>query len=179
MSQERPLEVPANGTQMTATEAQKLSPADVKQLRAERKAKFARILERGVLVDRLAVDLPPNVHGEWCSNDPVEIERLRGLGFEIDTKYAPARRLHDKGTNESIVGDVIHMTCDMETWEILQEIRKEKFQELHGKPNDKGKVGPQIEERQFAASVGDSLPLIQEGDTRATSGAEILNAIKK
>src|SRR5690242_7548495 len=43
--------------------------------RAERKARLATILDRGFVQDRLTVELPPDVHGEWVRNDPLEIQR--------------------------------------------------------------------------------------------------------
>lgn len=178
MADERFLEVPS-GAKIGPITAQELSPEDVKKLRAEKKAKFARILERGVLVDRLAIALPPTIHGEWVNRDPTEVARLEQLGFRIDTEYAPKHRLHDQGTNEAVVGDTVHMICDMDTYQILEEIRRDKFQELHGKPDSKGKVGPQIEEKTFAASVGPGIPIIQESDTRSAGSAEIKNALTK
>src|SRR5213080_119423 len=95
MSEQRPV--------VTATGASRqVSPADVKKteeelakLKREKKAKFARVLKRGFAVDRLTVDLPPDIHGEWVPED--QVDRAKLLGFEIDTEYAKQRQLHPAG----------------------------------------------------------------------------------
>ena len=105
--------------------------------RAARKAKLVRILDRGIVADRLHVDLPTNLYGEWVADDPVEISRMEALGFHKDTEYAPSRSLHSSGIKEGKIGDVIHMICEKETKDIIDEIRREQFDRRHGKGKTK------------------------------------------
>lgn len=118
------------------------------ETRQSRKARLAEVYERGLLGDRLHVPLPPDKHGEWVPNDVVSIDRKRSLGYEIDTVHANKRALHDKGDGASYVGDVVFMTCSMETKEIIDELRRERYNSLHAP-----KKGTQIEERQFVKTV--------------------------
>lgn len=117
--------------------------------RTEKKARLASVLERGLTSDRLNVSLPDNLYGEWCPNDQMEIARYETMGFEIDTKYAPKRALHGSGSGEARVGDVVFMTTNRETHELIEEIRREQFEAQHGKPNSK----IQREEREFKAGA--------------------------
>jgi hypothetical protein len=97
----------------------------------EEYAKIASILDRGYLNDRLNVPLPPDVHGEWVRNDPMEISRVSSVGFTIDTKYAPAYGIMGDGTGKSILGDVVFMTCSMRTFEIIEKIRRKRYNDAH------------------------------------------------
>ncbi|KKL62621.1 hypothetical protein LCGC14_2183340, partial [marine sediment metagenome] len=47
-----------------------------------RRARLATILERGRTVDRLHVELPEDVHGEWVPNEQKDILHYESLGFE-------------------------------------------------------------------------------------------------
>jgi len=111
--------------------------------RAQKKIRLASVLDRGIVGDRLKVDLPDNLHGEWIFNDQTEIMRMEALGFTVDTEYAPKRALHSKGTGASYVGDVVFMTCEKETKDLIDEIKREQYTRL----NRKGKT--QKEEKDF------------------------------
>jgi hypothetical protein len=140
--------------------------------KTQKRARIARILERGLTADRLSVKLPDDMYGEWVPRDAMEIERMRGFGFEIDTQYAVNRSLHPQGTGEAVVGDVIFMVAPMETKEIIDEIRTAKFEEMHGSPNqDKRKN--QKEEREAVA--GSPLPIINES-VESSANADHLKA---
>jgi len=120
--------------------------------RGELKAKLSAILDRGIVQDRLHVDLPDDLHGEWVRNDPLEIRRLEALGFQIDNEYAVKRAIHTDGTNSAIVGDVVHMTCPKEVKETIDEIRKDRMIREHsGKRVGKKKINK--EERDLLADV--------------------------
>ena len=138
--------------------------------REQRKAHLVEVLERGLTVDRLHVDLPPEVYGEWVPNDPSEIIRMQTLGFELDTKYASKRALHGSGSGESKVGDVVFMTTSRETHELIEEIRKEKFIEMHGSPN-RDKRAVQREEAEIQR--GSPLPVVNESAASSVQGQEI------
>lgn len=150
--------------------------------RAKRKAMIVQAYDRGIIHDRLSVKLPPHLHGEWARNDPLEIDRLRTLGFEIDTEYANRRSLHNDGGDAAIIGDVIFMTCPREVKEIIDEIRLEKFMAVNGKPGDR--KAKTKEEREFEAnSARDTqgiVPTIVESDTSTRfSRADVESALEK
>lgn len=137
--------------------------AEVKR-RQELKAKLVTVLDRGLVIDRLHVPLPADVYGEWFPNDKVEIYRAQSMGFEIDTKYAKNRALHDDGTGDkAIVGDAIFMTCPREVKEIIEEIKREQYIAANSP-----KGGKQKEERDFA-SQANSVGLPAKLDSRIDS----------
>src|SRR5262245_3511703 len=128
MSKERDtLEVKTDAAIATGT------PPEPTLTRDERKARLASVLDRGIVADRLKVDLPSNLHGEWVFNDPTEIFRMEALGFKIDDVHAPKRALHSKGDSGSVVGDVIFMVCERETKDMIDEIRREQYARLNSK----------------------------------------------
>jgi len=120
--------------------------------RGELKAKLASILDRGIVQDRLTVDLPEDLHGEWVRNDPLEIRRLETLGFIVDNEYAIKRAIHSDGTSSAIVGDVVHMICPKEVKLMINEIRIERMIKEHS-PKKKGNKRIQKEEQQFQEDV--------------------------
>src|SRR4051812_10412635 len=108
--------------------------AEVPLTRAEKKAKLVSILSRSIVTDRLAVDLPADMYGEWFPNDKMEIYRAQMMGFKIDTEYAKARALHENpqhGGDASIVADAIFMTCELETKQLIDEIKQENYDATH------------------------------------------------
>lgn len=107
--------------------------------KGELKAKLAAVMDRGIVSDRLNVDLPPDIHGEWVRRDPLEIKRLEALGFKIDDKFATNRGIHSDGSNSAIIGDVIFMICPKEVKEIIDEIRTEAVIKQHTKKRIKNK----------------------------------------
>lgn len=134
----------------------KISPEALSRIekaeKGELKAKLASILDRGIIADRLIVDLPDGIHGEWCRNDPLEIRRLESLGFRVDTEFASKRAIHSDGSDSSIVGDVIHMICPKEVKEVIEEIRHEQVIKQHMKKK-KGNAEVNKEETDFEDSV--------------------------
>lgn len=92
----------------------------------ERFAKVATILDRGVIFERLKVDLPDDLYGEWCRNDPLEIDRMRTLGFWVDDRYATKRALHSDGTSSNIVGDVIHVITTRQNKDMIDKVKAEQ-----------------------------------------------------
>jgi hypothetical protein len=150
--------------------------------RAKRKAMLVQAFDRGIVHDRLFVKLPPHLHGEWARNDPLEIDRLKTLGFEIDETYAQRRGIHSDGTGAAIVGDVIFMTCPKEVKELIDEVRLEKFIAINGKPGDKRAKSK--EEREFETnSARDSqgvVPTLVESRTETRfSKADVEAALEK
>lgn len=178
MSEEREVHNPATGATTTLSEAVKSDPAELKRIRAEKKAKIMRILERGQVVDRLQVELPDNLYGEWIPDDKQEIARMQLLGFEVDNKYAVERALHEKGDGRSVIGDTVFMVTDKETKEIIDEIRRDQYEIRNGKPG--AALKSQGEEKEFAAQarplgIG---PIVEESNTRQVRKEQIEAALK-
>lgn len=134
----------------------------------EIKARFASLLERGVVNDRLHVDLPPDVHGEWVPNNAQDISRAKAMGFEVDMTYAVKRAIHSDGTGRPIVGDVIHMITPKRFAELREEVRMERYNRLHSPK--KGKV-------LIDDAIGTDLPTVNESRTGIVSGQQIANTL--
>lgn len=146
-------------------------PTD-EESRAQKKARLAQVLDRGIVGDRLRVDLPADVHGEWIFNDMTEIMRMEALGFRIDDVYAPKRALHGTGDGRSVVGDVVFMTCPMENHELIEEIKRDQYMRLNRK-------GPtQKEERDFDnLTRKEGLETLKEGSVNEARKTEIEQAL--
>lgn len=150
--------------------------------RAKRKAMLVQAFDRGIIHDRLKVQLPPHLHGEWARNDPMEIDRLRSVGFEVDYEYATKRSLHSDGSGGAVVGDVIHMICPRELKELIDEVRMDKFMAVNGKPGER--KAKTKEERELAANIvrdsGGDVPAFVESETTSRfSRADVEAALDK
>jgi hypothetical protein len=153
MSQQRPIEhivgKPKTSSEIHATkaEAKVIAPTEdeIKALklkeRQEKKAKVAAVLERGLTNDRLRVELPDHLHGEWVHRDPNEILRMQTLGFRIDDTYAVKRSIHTDGSSAAIIGDVVFMVTDKDNKEIIDEVKHEQFLITHGDAKYKERRG--------------------------------------
>ena len=174
MSQERDI------TTLTGIEPNPKTPeiTKIEEDAKTRRARLASILSRGVVHDQLKVDLPPHLHGEWARNDPVSLDYMRTLGFEIDREFAPKRSMHANGSgNEAVVGDVIFMTCPKEVKEDIDAIRLDQFYKINGKPGEQ----QTREEREFAArtkaETGGDIPTIIESKTTPATVQNIKSAL--
>ena len=150
--------------------------------RARRKAMLIQSFDRGVVHDRLSVQLPKDLYGEWVRNDPLEIDRMRTLGFEIDREHATSRSLHNDGSGAAIVGDVIFMTAPREVKELIDEIRHEKFIAMNGKPGDtraKTKEEREFEQNSARDSGGVVPTMVESKTTGHISRAEVEAALNK
>jgi len=170
MSNDREV-ITQSGQTVTLTEEQKAKEYEGKR------ARFARVLERGFLVDRLTVEnLPPNLYGEWVPRDVMELERKKALGFWIDEEYAPKRALHSDGSTQAIVGDCVFMVQQMEDHELLMELRTEMYNRTHGSKKE------QKEERDFKTQAEHTgVPIIEESvadAARVVRKAELAQASK-
>ena len=155
---------------LVAKAGDKVTPEETRQ---QKKARRAQVFDRGVVQDRLHVPLPDDLHGEWVPNNPIDINRKENLGFQIDRVHALKRKLHDKGDGMSTVGDVVFMTCSREDKEILDEIRKDRYDKLH-KPRN----GKQAEERAFASNADPETIPMAESRVHDVRGGDITSAIK-
>lgn len=170
MSEQREVLNPS-GSAISTEQALNLDTANA-ETRSQRKARLVRILDRGMVADRLNIQLPDGMHGEWVANDKSEIYRLQLLGFKVDTEYAKQHALHDQGDDTAVVGDAIFMTCDRETKEILDEIRRENFEALNGKPGQMH--GAQREEKDAVAKLQKiGMPIVEESRERSARKADL------
>lgn len=117
-----------------------------KQLKANLRV---NLLDRAAVTTALDLSfLPPHLSGQWVRNETLRINDLRALNYEV-YKDNVNRGLHDANADGSIVvGDLILMTCTKENREIIDELRREEYNQRHGKPGDNR---PQLEERAFIA----------------------------
>jgi hypothetical protein len=170
MSEERVVET-ASGIprRLTKDDMAKMSRDDLRK-------HMASVLDRSLVNDRLWVDLPPDTHGEWVFNDPLELARYEALGFEIDTQYANKRSLHNLGDGSSIVGDVIFMTCPMIVKEVIDEQRKLQYDRINGKGKKVNKQKEEADTVKQIESPGYIKPT-ESSDASVVSGAEIAAAI--
>lgn len=112
----------------------------------ELKKKVMEVYDRGIVGDRLHVDLPPDLVGQWVPRDNQSVYRMETLGYQIDKEYAPKRRLHDGGDGAAYVGDVVFMTAPKYVREAIDEVKKERYQRINAP-----KGGKQKEEKDFEA----------------------------
>ncbi len=139
---------------------------------ADKKAIIARVLERGIIIDRCTVDLPKHLYGEWVSEDPIEISRMQLLGFEKDTTYATDRSINASGDGVSKIGDVVYMTAPVEVKEIIDAVRAEMYERANP---TKDKQKEEKDFQRLADKTG--LPVIDESSVDAAREADIRSAL--
>lgn len=143
--------------------------------RAEKKARLAVVLERGVIHDRLAVNLPKHLYGEWVRADPLEIDRMRTLGFHVDEEFSTKRAIHSDGSSGNRVGDVIYMVCDRENKELIDEVRRERSEASNRSPRESR------EEKEFIAATqaatGGDIPAFSESHERKLALKDVLGKV--
>ena len=173
MSIERTVTNVKTGEAMSLSDALEKSPPET---RAEKKAKLIQVLSRGMAIDRLHIELPDELYGEWIPNDQAEIQRMELLGFDVDTEHAPSSKLHDTADGKTVLGDTVFMTCSSETHELLEEIRREEFIRANGTPGETATT--QKEEAEFdTAATRLGMPVIEESTSRVARKAEIEKAL--
>lgn len=145
----RPIEAKVGAAQQsTATNLEDAIAAEqiAKETPEQYKARVARVLDRSFVVDRLHVDLPDDLHGEWVPNEPWEIIRYQTLGFKVDDEHAVKRKLNDSGDGKAVVGDVVFMTQPKWQHDILVAEKARIYADTHLKPRQK-------EEKDYEANV--------------------------
>lgn len=164
----RPVE--GSTTPMTASQAREKEAAEGLEAGA---ARVARVLDRGIVADRLSVDLPGDLYGEWVPRDQLEVERKAALGFWIDTEFAKERALHTTGDGAAVIGDCVFMVCTKQTKALIDADRRRRFDDLHGKKK-KG------ENKQFTESVEEKLgmPVVDQSSQHQVGEADIMAAVQ-
>lgn len=145
--------------------------------RDQKKARLAYLLDRGIIHDRLAVNLPPDKHGEWVRNDGMEIHRMQTMGFWIDNEYANARAINSDGKHGNIIGDVIFMVCDKETKELIDEVRYEQM--LRANKDPKSAPEEKDFQAQTHAATGGEIPTFVESKQRAVRPTDLASTMGK
>lgn len=161
--------------------AETSKPASVSTMSLEERAARKKLLitafDRGVVSDRLAVPLPPHLHGEWIRYDPFQIKHMEDLGFRFDPQYGGDRALHSDGTGKPKVGDVVFMVCEREVKELIDEVKAERFKDRHAKPGKQ----VAIEEREAASATaretGNEIPTFAESQHREARKGDISAAL--
>lgn len=140
---------------------------------AEQEARIARVLDRASQVDRLYVELPDDLHGEWIADDPISLAEAQQKGFVIDEVYAPKHTVH--GSNRQ--GDAVFMTMPKYLKLMYDKKERERYNEIHGKKDLRtGKVTNQAEDIEFGKSpIG--LPTTSESVSSELSGSAIANIL--
>lgn len=141
------------------------------ETREQRRARLVSILDRGVIHDRLHVEVPPDKHVEWVRNNPLDIDAMKMLGFSIDTEYSTKRNIHSDGTSANVVGDVIAMVCEKEVKEDIDWARAERVKQMN-KPHRAGKA-----EREFQASVDPEIVPTTNSSLRSVTLNEALSKV--
>lgn len=145
--------------------------------REQEKAMLISVLERGWTNERLKVDLPPDLHGEWIARDASSVMRAQRLGFRNGTEYAKEKALHSDGADLG-VGDCIFMICSKERKKLIDEVKTELIRRRN-EPVAKKKGNVQEEETQFTKDVDSRLgmPVIEESSTTKVNKADIEAAL--
>lgn len=129
--------------------------------RKEYEARITSVLSRGILTDKLKVELPNDMHGEWVYNDATAITNKKLIGFDIDETYAPKNALHTDASGKPIIGDTIFMTIPRWKFEIFEKARQKKYDEHHGV-----RAGKSAEERNFETEANrNETPAINKSST--------------
>ena len=129
----------------------------IADLKKEFKAKVAGVASRGFMIDRLSVQLPADMYGEWVPDDEVSIAGARALGFEIDKEFATRNKLHTNAAGEAKIGDAVFMTIPRYQKEVLDELAEEERIRFHGIRGAKP-----AEETQYAKNISKETPIINE-----------------
>lgn len=157
-----------------ALEQAKEKPAILSESIEVRRAKLTTILERGVVGDRLHVELPNDLYGEWVRNDPMEISRAQALGFWVDVDHASKRALHTDGNKAAIIGDVVFMVTTRENKALIDSVQAERIRNTH---NPKKPKEEKDFEAQTYADTGGIIPTLNEGKQRSLTRDEIAAAL--
>lgn len=178
MAEERKVVTPTGAERVLSAEDIKKAKEAAEKIRAEKKARFARILERGYLVDRLTANLPPELHGEWVPQD--QVDRWLAMGFVNGAEFVDKRALHGAADGFAHIGDVVFVVLPKEDKEIMEEVRQEMYIATHGSPAQKA-AQKQKEEKDFESRVhGDlrEIGVVEEGSAKAARREELREAVE-
>lgn len=142
-----------------------------------RRIKLREVYDRGVVGDRLHIELPNDVVGQWVPSDKLAIHRMESLGYSIDREHAKNSKLHDKGDDAAHVGDVVFMVASRETREMIDEIKAERYEALNN-PQRKQREESNFEaQNKSLSNVG--INTINESKTHLVKKQEIQSILSK
>ena len=159
---------------------------ELKDKAIQAKAKYAQLLSRGYIIDRMAVEnADPNMHYEWVLNDPYELHRKDALGFKFTSGAAgPTYLTHSAGDSRKIVGDCVLMELPKEDYAAFCAAQAELAMQRMGTRSGENTFVDAPEDRQIKAGIRDAgLPTIDDPNkvsiptTRVVSGTEIAQSI--
>lgn len=133
----------------TKTITQSYAPTEEEKLQYKRR--LLETADRSYLNDRLNVELPPDLHGEWVGTDDFSQYNAQQRGFIDGTEYlSKFNKIHDMADGRSIIGDVKFMVIPKWKYEAHQEVALLESARKSGLNAD----AVQKMEEQFAQSVG-------------------------
>jgi hypothetical protein len=89
------------------------------------KARIAEVLSRGIVTDMITVkDGRKDRRYAWVRENDGDIAKFKMLGYEVETEAGTGE--HQTGDDTRRVGDVILMSCPMEQYELIEEVRSEQ-----------------------------------------------------
>ena len=128
-----------------------MSSDEAKRLYAEKKARIAQILERGVISEKITIrDGDPGLYYVWIRTREEDIDKFSALGFVIETKAG--QRIHPTGDGKRVIGDVVLMSIPMEEHDIIEEVKEDR----------RKKRRYEAEARYKKAAAGTPFPTIEE-----------------
>lgn len=152
--------------------------ATLRAIEANVTPRLFEILDRGATPDRLKVDLPPGVYGEWVPNYPEDIVEKKNLGFVEDTVFAKKNALHTDATGRPMVADTIFMVAPMRVKEEIDRIRRSEFIRAHGDRNQKEEEALYLRQMNSDASIKEAaLVATNEGRGEEATSEDIKAAL--
>ena len=116
------------------------------------KARIAEVLSRGIVTDMITVkDGQPDKRYAWVRENDGDISKFKMLGYEVETEAGQGE--HQTGDDTRRVGDVILMSCAMEQYELIQEVRSEQKRKRLSSP-----VKEYKKRAEAAAAIGEAAP---------------------
>lgn len=99
---------------------QNLNPTQEEILAYRRKQ--IEMADRSYLNDRLNVNLPEGLHGEWIGRDDFSQYQAKAKGFVDGTEYlGEFNKLYETSDGKSAVGDVVFMVIPK--WQHIEQVR--------------------------------------------------------
>ena len=124
--------VDVDPVQEPAVLAPEPTPEEAEEIRKKRKARFAQVLTRGLLNERLRVVVedgtPDGRKGKLVLDAQDKILQYENLGYEFNYREG-ATGLNATSDGRIRVGDLVLMTVSDDDYSILDEVRSDKVKE--------------------------------------------------
>lgn len=152
------------------------SPEEAEEIRAQKKARIAQIMSRGILNERLQsvydAGVPESRHGKFVRDDQGSIVRYSNLGYTFEYNEDSLGE-HATADNRIRVGDVVLMTISKDDHEILKEVRLDGIKKKLGasRREYKDQVARGMDAETGVAGFDDSSTVIRESTQQKERGA--------